>query len=514
MSAAYGNWGSGYVTDVPYVPGYYRQQSPLHLRLTCLLGGVAVPPLKPDGPLSYLELGCGQGLGAALLAAANPGWRVTAIDFSPAHIAAARELAAEAGIGNITYLEADLTTLAGSPAAAAIAEVDVASLHGLWSWVGDPVRAGTARLLGDKVKPGGIVYVSYNALPGWQSALGMQRLLLEAGHRVLAPSDRQAAAGFELVRELTKAKAHHLLATQEMQSMIENRRVQASYLAHEYMNADWRPCFHADVVAALGAAKFEWVGPAHLLEYFQQLMLSEEARAIVARYDEPIMRELVKDMFLSRSLRQDVFVRGARRLGAAERNAALGEVMLALLCAPEQFVWDLDVPEGRAGMARDFYGPIVAALQRGPQRVRDLLVLPDLPRRDNPVELVGMLVGSGQALPVSGPAREPESTVRALNRAAARRFVGRDNLNAAIALASSGTGAPVPCQGVDLAVADRLQSGEAFDAKAIARGLAPDAPDSEHDRVAALIDRRAAEGAPIWRRLGVLGAADAAPSDA
>ena len=35
-------WGGGYVTDITYMPGYYRQQSPSMIALACLLGGVAV----------------------------------------------------------------------------------------------------------------------------------------------------------------------------------------------------------------------------------------------------------------------------------------------------------------------------------------------------------------------------------------------------------------------------------------------------------------------------------------
>ena len=136
------NWGGGYVTDVSYLPGYYRHQSPLHLHLACLLGGVEGLDLGPGTPLSYLELGCGHGFGALALAVCNPSWRVTGIDFNPAHIAAARALAAEAGITNARFIEADLATLAEDPRAYEIAEADVATLHGLWSWVPDPVRAG------------------------------------------------------------------------------------------------------------------------------------------------------------------------------------------------------------------------------------------------------------------------------------------------------------------------------------------------------------------------------------
>ena len=65
-------WGGGYVTDITYMTGCYRQQSPSVIALGCLLGGVASPLPGPDDPLSYVELGCGQGLGALILAASNP----------------------------------------------------------------------------------------------------------------------------------------------------------------------------------------------------------------------------------------------------------------------------------------------------------------------------------------------------------------------------------------------------------------------------------------------------------
>src|SRR6266851_2796417 len=183
MTPVAGDWGGGYVTDITYLPGYYRHQSPLHLNLACLLGGVAGIAIGPTTRLSYLELGCGQGFGALMLAACNPHWQVFGIDFNPAHIAAARVLCAEAGIPNAQFLEADLAMIADSPVWRDLPEADVVTLHGLWSWVGDVARAGIVRLLSAKLRPGGIAYVSYNALPAWQGAFGMQRLLLEAGVR-------------------------------------------------------------------------------------------------------------------------------------------------------------------------------------------------------------------------------------------------------------------------------------------------------------------------------------------
>ena len=509
MTGVGDSWGEGYVTDIAYMPGYYPNQSPLHLHLACLLGGVAGIEITPETPLSYLELGCGHGFGALVLAASNPAWRVTGIDFNPAHIAAARELAAEAGIANATFIEADLATLAGELLAGDVPQADVATMHGLWSWVADPVRAGIVTLLDRKVRPGGVVQMSYNALPGWQGAIGMQRLLREAGQRLATRSDRQAEAGAEIVQGLAEANAVHLHGSGFVQSLSERiGRYNSAYLAHEYMTAAWRPCFHADIVAALAGAKLNWVASAQLIENFTALMLGDEARKVLDRFDDPVMRELIKDMCINRPLRQDVFVRGAQRITNAERDAALGDVMLALLCPPEKFEWEIEAPSGRANLERSFFGPIVEALAEGPRRVRDL---PGLAKRGNPGEVVGMLVGTQQATRVLAPAAEPDHRVERLNAAAARRFVRADNLSSSIALATSGTGAPLSCPMLDLFVASQLHASSVPDPGAWANALGADRPESERQRLREFIDRLVTERAPIWRRLGALPATSNAP---
>src|SRR5207237_8002023 len=112
MSSSGADGGDGYVTETASLPGYYHHQSPLHLNLACLLGGVTGLSITPKSPVSYLELGCGCGFGALALAASNPNWQVTGIDFSPAHIAAGRQLADEAGIPNARFIEGALADLA------------------------------------------------------------------------------------------------------------------------------------------------------------------------------------------------------------------------------------------------------------------------------------------------------------------------------------------------------------------------------------------------------------------
>ena len=44
---------------------------------------------------------------------------------------------------------------------------DFVGLHGVWSWISNANRAAVVEFLRRKLKPGGVLYISYNASPGW-----------------------------------------------------------------------------------------------------------------------------------------------------------------------------------------------------------------------------------------------------------------------------------------------------------------------------------------------------------
>ena len=96
------DWADGYVVDVGYTHGYFRELSPALLRFVALLGGVEAPRA---GPFGYCELGCGNGYSTALHAAANPQGSFVGADFNPTHIHNAQRLARDAGLDNVRFLE-------------------------------------------------------------------------------------------------------------------------------------------------------------------------------------------------------------------------------------------------------------------------------------------------------------------------------------------------------------------------------------------------------------------------
>lgn len=499
-------WGGGYVTDINYLANYYAEQSPQLMAAACLVAGYD-PGIGGEAPgLHYLELGCGRGTNALVLAAANPGWRVTAIDFMPAAIAEARRLAAAAGLANVQFIEADLAQFAETPAAAALPEVDVASLHGVWSWVAPSVRAGIVRLLASRLRAGGMVHISYNALPAWQGALAMQRVLREGGKRLAGRSDRQALEGRRLVADLAAAEAYQLRNPTAEEIVPRLAAMPGEYLAHEYMNEAWSPCYQAEVEEALEPARLDLVACARIPENFDSLMLTEAQRAIMERFDDRRMRELIKDSCVNRVLRHDIYVRGARRISRPAQDAALRNLHLALTVAPAHFAYHVEMPAGHAALEPDFYRPIVEALAQGPLPVASLFDLPgQVSRGANYAETLAMLAGTGQAVLLTRPEAPPGGAALRLNAALARDKVRLDTLSAPAVATSARIGAGMTCRAIELFLIDRIgAAGGLLDPGVWALELGPELPPEGHADLGAMFERVLEERLPIWQAAGLV----------
>jgi Predicted methyltransferase regulatory domain/Methyltransferase domain len=491
------SWSGGYVADVPYVEGFYVQQSPARMVLTCLLRGVVAELPAPTDEACYIELGCGVGIGALMTAASNPGWKVVAIDYNPAHIAIGIGLARAAGVDNIEFLEADVSQLSPS----ALPTADFVTLHGLWSWVAPEVRAGIVRLLAAKTRPGAIVHISHNALPGWQGAIGMQRLLYQAGMRAPGRSDQRVEAGMELARELKGLGARYLVESNLVRGVLEREGVETQYLTHQYMNAHWRPEFHADVANALSEAKLDWVGSANLLENFPDLTMTPEQRKVMDRYSDPIMQELIKDICLQRGLRHDIYVRGARHGAIRQWETALSRLTLIPVVGPDELQTTLDVPGGKAEMSEPLKEMMGAAV-RGPATVGELLAR--APGGSSAPELASVMIGSDQWQPSMWPQSEQPQAAHRLNRLLGGRITSVvDGRGLALACGRLGTGLVVST--LLQFIAGRLLNGESEkDADAWVAALSGDLRPEDLDTLRKAIHAALEQRVPLLRQLQIV----------
>ena len=456
------DWADGYVVDVGYTHGYFRELSPALLRFVALLAGVEAPRA---GPFVYYELGCGNGYSTALHAAADPQGSFVGVDFNPTHIHNAQRLARDAGLDNVRFLEKSF----GELQAEALPSADYVTVHGVWSWVGEEQRVQLLEVMRRALKPGGMVYLSYNCLPGLAQIAPLQRLL--AAHGGLGAGDRLEkslrARGFAERLQQAGARFFQLnpLATVRLAALGQQN---PSYVVHEYFNEHWSPFFHADVVRQLDQAKLAYAGSATLLDNFDQFALTPEQAKLVAEIPDRALAETVKDYARNQAFRRDVFTRGAPRLAPPQLEDALAQTRFALLRPRASCRLKTPTPAGEVTLQEEAYAPVLDALARAPQTYAELARAPECARLDR-ARLRQAVFGMA-ALGNVAPALAAEG--EEARRERTRRF-NRAVLDAPIASAADTfLASPVLGSGVAVNLIDRIFLGAAGDRDAaVARAL-------------------------------------------
>lgn len=513
------SWTSGYVSDIEYTAGFYPEQSPALLNFVALLNGFEPVPL--DKPYTYFELGFGRGETVNLLAAANPHGQFYAADFNPAHVAGAQALADSAGLTNLTLLENSFAELEAGTVD--LPQFDYITLHGIYTWVTEVNRRHIVNFICRYLKPGGAVYISYNALPGWTSILPLQRLLVEFGDAFPNRSDVQIGHATEFVQQLAASGAAYFSGGGAMlQTRLDGlQKYSRSYLVHEYMHKHWQPMFHADVARDLAEAKLDFIGSAELPEAYPKLYLSDEQQRMVATFADPAMQETIKDYCKNTSFRKDVYARGARRLEPLRRLELLRRVGVALVVPRDDVALKMKFSIGEVSAKAELCLPVADALARRPHTLGELAELPALQGRsfEDVAQLAALLVASKQAVLCNPDCLEaPGAAAKAMNVAVAEKCRYSDDFRT-LCSGVSGGALPAPfvarlvywllaARGIETDVNALTKAAwplmRAQGRHMVKEGVRLEAEDDNLAELASHIGTVLQQQLPIWRNLNML----------
>jgi SAM-dependent methyltransferase len=405
---------SGYITDIPYLRGFKPMLAPAWLDFVALIGGVR-PPARTGG-FAWCDLGCGQGVTAAVLAATHPQGQFHGIDAMPMHVEHAQGLAAEADAANVRFYAADF---AGA-LTLALPRFDYIVAHGVYTWVDRATRAQLRRFIDARLKSGGLVYVSYNALPGWTGDLPFQHLVRALAASMSGDGAARFAGAAQTIDRLAEAGAASLAASHTVHELRERPGdYRPGYLVHEFMHAGWQPVYVTELRRDLAEIGLKPVGSATLVENFDRWTLGPRARVLVAGVADPNLRELVRDFCIDQRFRCDVFTRDAEPLDAAEQRRGLFAAGLALARPPAAIAYRAPTPAGHIAYDNAAARSIVIAVAAGARTLADM---PGTARD---------LLAAALALCAAGDVRPVETgrvPVEALNRALRRRFSATDEV--------------------------------------------------------------------------------------
>jgi SAM-dependent methyltransferase len=329
--------------------------------------GLASPAF--DRPYTYMELGCGPGLSLVLLAAANPHARFVGVDVMAEHVAAAQALAAAAGVDNLELVHLSVADLAARDWPAC----DVIALHGVWSWVAAPLRDAILRFIAARLAPGGLVYLSYNAMPGWAAMEPLRAAMKLAFDRAEGSLAQRIAAALAFVRAIEQAQPAFFTANPTASIRLGQMEGDSpAYLAHEYFNAAWTPFYAADMMAEMQSLGLAFAVSVNLADNLPDMTMCPEARALLAEAATPVQRETVKDFLVNKQFRRDLYVRDPRPLAAAELAAARAGARFAALIQPARLAAVRPGGSDDAPLNAPAHRALLAALQAGPRPVADL----------------------------------------------------------------------------------------------------------------------------------------------
>lgn len=157
---------------------------PGHVAAIAAMFGVDAPPVASA---RVLEVGCSDGSNLLPIAAGLPQATFTGCDIAAGALNAARAAADDLGLGNVRFVETDLSAIDDGP-------FDYVIAHGVYSWVGAPVRDALLSLAARTLAPNGILFASYNTHPGGHIRRAAAGPLLWHVRSIEDPRERLAAA--------------------------------------------------------------------------------------------------------------------------------------------------------------------------------------------------------------------------------------------------------------------------------------------------------------------------------
>ena len=408
------DWSAGYVTDVAYTFGYYTELNPLRAKLALLNRRLCCLDFQTG-----CELGFGQGVSINIhAAAASAAWVGT--DFNPSHAAFAQELSVAANLGARLFDDSFEAFAARDD----LPDFDYIGLHGVWSWISDENRVALVDFFRRKLRVGGVLYISYNTLPGWSGFMPMRNLLTEhartlgaIGQGIVTNIDQSLDFAEKLLAVKPKFVASNPQVTEQMNRF---KGMNRNYLAHEYFNRDWHPMHFATMADWLGGAKLSFACSAHLADHTDGINLTAEQTTFLKTIPDPLFRESVRDYIVNQQFRRDYWVKGPRTISDIEQSEMMRKQRLILTRHRSEVSSKITGAVGEASLREDIYKPILDLMaDHKPRTIGEIeQALPSgLMNFAILQEAVILLTGSGDFAPVQdeGAIAEAQTKTRRLN---------------------------------------------------------------------------------------------------
>lgn len=370
------DWSEGYVVDIDYTYSYFEELNPTWIAFALARKGFAPPNYEK---FNYCELGFGQGFGANLFASIHPQGEFWGTDFNPSHAYQAELLAQKADLNNVNFFDLSFEEFLNTETP----QFDFIVLHGIYTWVDRKNQQIITEFLRRKLKFGGVVYISYNALPGWATASPLQKLMLEYAEQSQEPTIDRIGKAVTFLEKLQEVEPLFFKVNPTLKLKIEQilkfKNISSNYLIHEYFSQNWQALYFFEVAQHLAEAKLSFATSANIGNEFVVQRFNDKQLALLEEVKKPELKETLRDYLANTVFRKDIFVRGTRRLSVKEQQEVLGKFRFTLVKASMADInYEMDEAGAKVTLDKSVFEPLMTAMDGRALTIEELLEKPTI----------------------------------------------------------------------------------------------------------------------------------------
>ncbi len=402
---------SSFALDTLYTLGHHNELSPIYLNYICVLNGHYPVPIEDS--FNYCELGCGQGITTNGLAELFPQGQFIGIDINTAHIDAAVEMAEEIGTVNIEFKALDFNDLP----AADLPKYDFIVLHRVYSWIDRATKESIRKFISAHLNEDGVVYVSYDALPGWAAISPLRDMMLTHTAGMMTDDLVKAQSGLDYLDFMSNNNAAYFVDNPPAKNFLEEIKTKdIGYVAHELLVDFSKPSYFHQVATEMQSAELNFSGSAILHLNFIDLAVPPEFREILAKVTKRGEFESRGDFIRNQCFRRDVFKKSNQTMDESEQLEALSQTVFGMTCAVSEFKIVASFGDVELNYVGDVFSSIIDVLSNSAKTAVSLIEM--APLKAYPLELIidalKFLTAGGQVVPMKADAEgRPELDLKA-----------------------------------------------------------------------------------------------------
>ena len=253
--------------------------------------------------------------------------------------------------------------------------MDVIVCYGVYSWISPENQADIGEIIRQRLRPGGLVCLSYVTMTGWSSMVPIaeaMRLHAESSDTTI---DRAVSGAFDAIAHLESGGARCFpLGEPEHRTLVSSPTADRRVSAHEYLGDHFRPLAADEVIDAMARAGCSPVGSAYPSAQPAALCAPPQLADLLEQTRDVALGELLRDLISQRGLRVDLFRRGLAPAGPEQRREWIESFELMAPSEPVEDQPTTDVPMGTFRLDDARLEALGTLLRRGPVPIVGTLV--------------------------------------------------------------------------------------------------------------------------------------------